>query len=125
MLVHDFRHETFVRATILVVAFRPLRLSYEKTMQAWGLINQVLPDAEVDAKARTYAMKLAHGPTVAFGISKSLINMTVNHGVSAADALVVDAAPQTLDTTDMQTAVKHYLEGGVEALLKGVPFKGK
>jgi enoyl-CoA hydratase/carnithine racemase len=96
-----------------------------KTMQDWGLINQVFPDDEVEAKARAYAMKLANGPTVAYGISKSLINMTVNHGVSAADALVVEAAPQTLDTKDMKTAVKHYVEGGVEALLKGVPFKGE
>jgi enoyl-CoA hydratase/carnithine racemase len=96
-----------------------------KTMLEWGLVNRMFTDAEVEAEARAYAMKLAHGPTVAFGISKSLINMAVNHGVSAADALVVEAAAQTFDTNDMQNSVRQYAERGSEALFTGMSFKGE
>jgi enoyl-CoA hydratase/carnithine racemase len=96
-----------------------------KTMLEWGLVNRMLPDVEVEAEARAYAMKLANGPTVAFGISKALINTAVNNGVSAADTLVVEAAPQTLDTKDMQTAVRRYAEGGSASLFKGMVFEGE
>jgi len=96
-----------------------------KTILEWGLVNFIFPDAEVDAKAHAYAMKLANGPTVAFGISKAIVNMAVHHGVSAADELVVAASAQTFDSKDMQTAVRRYAEGGTEALVKGIPFKGE
>lgn len=95
-----------------------------KTMLDWGLINRILPDADLEAKARAYAMNLATGPTVAHAVNKALINAAAAHGVSAADDLTIASAPATFDTEDMQTAVKRFAEGGTEALLKGMTFKG-
>ncbi|MBZ5794544.1 enoyl-CoA hydratase/isomerase family protein [Burkholderia contaminans] len=94
------------------------------TMLEWGLINRVLPDQDLEAKARAYAMKLANGPTVAYGVSKALVNMAASHGLSAADALTIESAPQTFDTEDMRTAVARFAEGGTETLFKGIDFQG-
>lgn len=96
-----------------------------KTMLDWGLINRVLPDAEVETKAKAYAQKLASGPTVAHAINKAIINAAAAGGLNAADDLTIHTAPTTFDTEDMRTAVKAVLEGGTDVLLKGLPFKGQ
>ncbi len=40
-----------------------------------GLVNQVVPDAELEAKADELAADLAAGPTFAFGLAKKMFNM--------------------------------------------------
>ena len=42
---------------------------------ALGLVNQVVPDAELEAKADELATDLAAGPTFAFGLAKKMFNM--------------------------------------------------
>jgi len=39
----------------------------------WGIVNQVVPDAEVDATAGKIASQLAQGPTLAYGKVKELL----------------------------------------------------
>ncbi len=41
---------------------------------AWGLVNRVVPDAELMEQARTLAAELAAGPTHAIGLSKRAFN---------------------------------------------------
>lgn len=41
---------------------------------ALGLINEVVPDADVDARALALAQQLADGPTGAIGVAKGLLN---------------------------------------------------
>jgi hypothetical protein len=72
----------------------------------------VCPDADVEAEARTYAYKLAAGPTVAYRYAKALINAAVSNGVSAADILAMEATPQTFDTEDMRNATRRFAEVG-------------
>ena len=96
-----------------------------KTLHAWGLINKVFPDADVEAEARAYAHKLAAGPTVAYRYAKALINTTVSNGVSAADLLTMEATPQTFDTEDMRDATKRYAEVGPRLFRDGHQFKGR
>jgi enoyl-CoA hydratase/carnithine racemase len=96
-----------------------------KTLHAWGLINKVFPDADVEAEARAYAHKLAAGPTVAYRYAKALINTTVSNGVSAADLLTMEATPQTFDTEDMRDATKRYAEVGPRMFRDGHQFKGR
>jgi 2-(1,2-epoxy-1,2-dihydrophenyl)acetyl-CoA isomerase len=48
------------------------RLSAAEALD-WGLVNQVVPDAELAAKATALALQLAAGPTRAFGTVKSLL----------------------------------------------------
>lgn len=96
-----------------------------KTMLDWGLINRVLPDADVEAKARAYAMKLANGPTVAYAASKHLINTAVAHGQSAADQRLLESGPATFATEDMLGSVKRFAAEGADVLNKGLTFKGE
>jgi 2-(1,2-epoxy-1,2-dihydrophenyl)acetyl-CoA isomerase len=42
--------------------------------QAIGLINQVVPDADLDARALELAHRLAEAPTAAVGVAKRLLN---------------------------------------------------
>jgi 2-(1,2-epoxy-1,2-dihydrophenyl)acetyl-CoA isomerase len=39
-----------------------------------GLISRILPQAEFDACVRQLATQVASGPTVAFGLAKSILN---------------------------------------------------
>jgi 2-(1,2-epoxy-1,2-dihydrophenyl)acetyl-CoA isomerase len=48
------------------------RLSATEALE-WGLVSQVVPDAELAAKAAELARQLAAGPTRAFGTVKSLL----------------------------------------------------
>lgn len=95
------------------------------TMRDWGLINRVVADAEVETKARAFALKLANGPTVAYAASKQLINTAVAHGQSAADQRLLDAAPATFATEDMMGSVKRFASEGAGVLQKGLSFKGE
>jgi enoyl-CoA hydratase/carnithine racemase len=55
------------------------------TLEKWGLINLVVPDAELDEVALSVAHELAVGPTVAHAVTKRLIMVAINEGVEAAD----------------------------------------
>lgn len=96
-----------------------------KTMLEWGLINRVMPDAEVELKARAYASKLANGPTVAYAASKHLINTAVAHGQAAADQRLLDSAPAVYASRDMMDAVERFSKEGAQVLNKGLTFKGE
>lgn len=110
------------RAKEFVFAAQPLPA---KVLQSWGLVNQVFPDAEVEAKARAYAQKLAAGPTVAYRWSKALINAAVDIGLAAADALTLEGGAATFDTKDMQGAVKRFAEKGARKFAEGLAFSGE
>lgn len=43
--------------------------------QAMGLVNRVVPDAELDAVALEYARELAAGPTFALGVAKKMFKL--------------------------------------------------
>ncbi len=43
---------------------------------AWGLVNQVVPDADVLPTAMKLAEKLAAGPKRAFGLTKRLVSLS-------------------------------------------------
>ncbi|BAS25881.1 enoyl-CoA hydratase-related protein [Limnochorda pilosa] len=41
---------------------------------AWGLVHEVVPDADLPARVRDLAARLAQGPTSAYGGAKALVN---------------------------------------------------
>jgi 2-(1,2-epoxy-1,2-dihydrophenyl)acetyl-CoA isomerase len=47
----------------------------------WGVVDQVVPAAELDAEARKVARELAAGPTHAFGTTKRLLLGTFDRGL--------------------------------------------
>ena len=55
------------------------------TLAAWGLVNLVVDDEDLDATAHAIGLELANGPTVAHTATKALVSVAVNDGVAAAD----------------------------------------
>lgn len=94
------------------------RVPAEKAL-AWGLVNQVAPAEQLDEIARAWALRLAEGPTRAFGLTKRAMlrsfNLTLDEALEY-EAMLQNAAAQTEDNRE-----------GVQAFLeKRQPqFKGK
>ncbi|MFE4667556.1 enoyl-CoA hydratase/isomerase family protein [Streptomyces sp. NPDC056716] len=51
--------------------------------QAWGLAHEAVPEAEVASAAEALVAELAAGPTVALGLTKSLLNAAAGHDLRA------------------------------------------
>jgi len=72
-----------------------------------GLINKVVPGDELAAAAREWAEKLAKGPTFAIGMSKRLLNRSLESSFETAleeEALVQSLVTQSEDTREGMTA---------------------
>jgi enoyl-CoA hydratase/carnithine racemase len=82
------------------------------TMQQWGVVNKVWPDAEFAERARKLATRVANGPTVAHAATKQLVKAQKEGGARAADALVPDVAGALFETEDLKGAVASFLTDG-------------
>jgi enoyl-CoA hydratase/carnithine racemase len=82
------------------------------TLQSWGVVNKVWPDAEFEERSRKLAVRLANGPTVAHAATKELVKAQKEGGARAADQLVPDLGGGLFGTEDLQNAVKSFLEVG-------------
>ncbi len=68
-----------------------------------GLLNKVVPAAELEATAREWAERLASGPTKTIGFAKRLLNQSpdVDRATSfAQEALLVELVTQTGDSAE-------------------------
>ncbi|MEV6104048.1 enoyl-CoA hydratase-related protein [Streptomyces sp. NPDC051940] len=75
-----------------------------------GLVNQVVPDAELAKTARDWAERLASGPTRSLALAKQLVNASLEstrEAAFAAEALAVEAA---MTTQDAQEGVRAFVE---------------
>ena len=82
------------------------------TLERWNVVNRVLPDADFDAAARTFAQRLAGGPTLAHAATKRLVREQRDGGARAADALVPEVGGALFGTEDLRNAVASFLEDG-------------
>jgi enoyl-CoA hydratase/carnithine racemase len=82
------------------------------TLEAWGVVNRVYEDDDLDARARAYARRLADGPTRAHAATKRIVHEQVQAGVGAADAIVPEVAGGLFATEDLRRAVKTFLAEG-------------
>ena len=75
-----------------------------------GLINRVVPDAELDAFVEDWARRLAEGPTVAFSMTKKLLDGSAS--VTMAQALEDEARCQVVNfyTDDTGEALSAFAE---------------
>lgn len=67
---------------------------------AWGIVNRVVPDAELMPVARALAAELAQGPTRALGMAKRLLDSGLNTTLETAmedEAQTIAAAARTED----------------------------
>lgn len=84
-------------------------LSAEQAAQ-WGLVNRVVGPAELEATARQWAERLAQGPTLALGLSKRLLNRSLESDLDT--AFEEEAFAQTIvaQSEDMQEGMRSFLE---------------
>lgn len=86
---------------------------------AFGLVNQVVPAAELDARVAELAQALAQAPTRGIGLSKRLLNRVAH--LSLAEALEYEAQVQ-----DIAIATADHREGVAAFLQKRPPhFQGR
>lgn len=75
-----------------------------------GLVNRVLPDAELDAFVDDWATRLAAGPPIALAMTKRLLNNSLN--VTMEEALDDEGLSQSVNfgTQDTREAVAAFME---------------
>ncbi len=96
------------------------------TMMQRGVVNRVVPDADLDKTTREFAGRLASGPTRAYAAQKALLRIWAEAGVAAADSAMFDIAMPLFETDDVRRA----LASAIGALKAGKPrpaldFKGQ
>lgn len=102
----------------LDIAMRSDPIEAERAL-ALGLVNLICPEGEVRTKAEELTSKLAAGPTVAFGLIKSLV--WSSHSASLSDHLEKEADAQSIAGQS-----KDHIEG-VDAFMnkREARFEGK
>jgi enoyl-CoA hydratase/carnithine racemase len=83
-----------------------------ETMLEWGVVNRVLPAADLLEKTRSFVARLAAGPTLAHAASKRMIRLAVDEGVEAADQALPEAGAKVMASEDLQNGAKTLLEKG-------------
>ncbi len=93
---------------------RELMLTNRKLTAAeafdWGLVNQVVPAAELMPTATQLAATLATGPTRSFGAVKALLNESFEHGLESQMELEARAIAGASLTPDGQEGIRAFLE---------------
>jgi enoyl-CoA hydratase/carnithine racemase len=97
------------RAAEAVLTARPYPA---ETMLDWGVVNRVLPAADLEEKTRAFAGRLAAGPTRAHAATKRMIRVAVDEGVEAADAALPEAGARVMASEDLQNGARTLLEKG-------------
>ena len=85
------------------------RISAEQA-QAWGLIWQCVPDAELEATAEALARKLASGPTVAHGFIKQLVRSADANALPVQMQMESELQARVRSTEDVAEARRAFAE---------------
>ena len=75
-----------------------------------GLVNRVVPDAELDKTAREWATRLAAGPTRALALTKQLVNASLDSDRTTAFAAEAAAQEINMTTEDAQEGLRSFVE---------------
>jgi enoyl-CoA hydratase/carnithine racemase len=92
--------------------------------ERWGIVSRVLPDAELDAAATSFARQLAKGPTQGLKATKRLIRTAAEEGVTAADRLIGPLGARLLETHDMKAGVQAVAKHGARNFRGTFQFHG-
>jgi enoyl-CoA hydratase len=83
-----------------------------ETLHDWGVVNRVLPAAELLEKAHGFAGRLAAGPTQAHAATKRIVRAQADHGTRGADERTASLTSHLFETEDTRNAVPSFLEHG-------------
>ncbi|MDO8705622.1 MAG: enoyl-CoA hydratase-related protein [Sulfuricaulis sp.] len=75
----------------------------------WGLVNRVVPAAELDVQTRALALRLANGPTAAYGRMRQLMRTSLDHGYAEQLDAERDAFLAGTTTNDFREGVAAFL----------------
>ncbi|GGR88210.1 enoyl-CoA hydratase [Streptomyces nojiriensis] len=75
-----------------------------------GLVNRVVPAAELEATAREWAERLAQGPTRALAMTKQLVNASLDGDRAASLAAEATAQEINMTTADANEGVASFVE---------------
>ncbi|MBB5121619.1 enoyl-CoA hydratase [Streptomyces eurocidicus] len=75
-----------------------------------GLVNRVVPEAELAGAARSWSDRLATGPTRAFALTKQLVNASLEMDRTAAFAAEAAAQEINMATEDAREGVASFVE---------------
>lgn len=81
-------------------------------LERWGVVNEIYPEEEFEARSRALAEELAAGPTKAHAMTKRILRRFREGGIPAADEAVRTEAGDLFATEDLQGAVRTFLEHG-------------
>jgi enoyl-CoA hydratase len=81
-------------------------------MYEWGVVNRVLPAGDLLEKSRTFAGRLAAGPTVAHVATKRVVRAQADHGTRGADERTASLTSHLFETEDTRGAIASFLENG-------------
>jgi enoyl-CoA hydratase/carnithine racemase len=82
------------------------------TLERWGVVTRVLPDAELGEQTLAFARRLADGPTLAHAATKRIVRAYLEDGVRGADARTGAIGAPLFETEDLQGAVESFLAEG-------------
>jgi len=80
---------------------------------AWGLVDRVMPAADVYPAAVAWAAALAKGPAVALAAAKRAIDVGGDLDMTAALEIERQAFADVFGTTDREIGMRSFLESGV------------
>jgi enoyl-CoA hydratase/carnithine racemase len=81
-------------------------------LHQWGVVNRILPPDSLLEQARSFAARLAAGPTTATAVGKRLLQTARDHGVAAADAITPRETGQIFATRDLPAGITSLLDQG-------------
>ncbi len=82
------------------------------TLERWGVINRVVPDAQLEETAMTLAQELARGPTIAHGCTKRMANLFLSQGMSGADKAMAEIQVAIWESGDLGRGLAAFAEKG-------------
>ncbi|MFC2036202.1 enoyl-CoA hydratase/isomerase family protein [Chloroflexota bacterium] len=75
-----------------------------------GLVNKVVPLADLMLTARTLAKRIAHGPTIAIGLTKRAINKKIKQDYNLIMDFALSSEGRTINTEDHHEAASAFVE---------------
>ena len=73
-----------------------------------GLVNRVVPAAELDAAAKQFAQRLASGPTMAYGHMRRLMRSSFDHALPTQLGAEAEAFMACARTADMRAGIEAF-----------------
>ena len=113
---------------------RALQITYSAgmydadTFADWNIVTNVWDSDNFNRKSLELAAALANGPTAAHRVSKRVLRTSLTDDVATADTVLMQLAPDLLETADMQAAVDAMLTMGTRDFMASsspVAFRGR